>query len=120
MLISTILLGPDPQIYLVSLINALIKGVCLLLVGSLSDALGRRHFVVAGQAFGLVGSVIAATAKTVPTIVGANVLIGPSRFHASAVSTAITGDRSQQISRPWSGFHYPYRLPNSRPRSGVR
>ncbi|VUC21569.1 unnamed protein product [Clonostachys rosea] len=69
-------LGPDSSIYLASLINTLIKGVFLLLVGSISDVLGRRYFIIAGQALGLVGAIIAATAKNINTLIGANVFIG--------------------------------------------
>lgn len=58
--------------------NTLIKGVGLLLVGSLSDVLGRRYFMVVGQAFGFVGSCIAARATNISTLIGANVLIGIS------------------------------------------
>lgn len=61
-----------------SLTNTLIKGVGLLLVGSLSDILGRRYFMVAGQAIGFAGSVVAARANSIETIIGANVLIGMS------------------------------------------
>uniref|UniRef100_A0A8H7K351 Major facilitator superfamily (MFS) profile domain-containing protein n=1 Tax=Bionectria ochroleuca TaxID=29856 RepID=A0A8H7K351_BIOOC len=69
-------LGPDSSIYLASLINTLIKGVFLLLVGSISDVLGRRYFIIAGQALGLVGAIIAATSKNINTLIGANVFIG--------------------------------------------
>lgn len=69
-------IGPDPNIYLATLINTLIKGVGLLLVGSISDVLGRRYFIVGGQAFGLIGACVAATAKNVNTLIAANLFIG--------------------------------------------
>ncbi|KAF9870587.1 hypothetical protein CkaCkLH20_11893 [Colletotrichum karsti] len=69
-------IGPDSLIYLATLMNTLIKGVGLLLVGSLSDVLGRRYFMVAGQACGFIGSVIAARADDITTLIGANVLLG--------------------------------------------
>ncbi|CAI6290664.1 unnamed protein product [Periconia digitata] len=69
-------IGPDSNIYLISLVNTLIKGVGLLLVGRISDLVGRRYFIIAGQVLGLVGGIIAATAKSVPTVIGANAFIG--------------------------------------------
>uniref|UniRef100_A0A0B7K2X7 Major facilitator superfamily (MFS) profile domain-containing protein n=1 Tax=Bionectria ochroleuca TaxID=29856 RepID=A0A0B7K2X7_BIOOC len=74
--LTHVVLGPDSSIYLASLINTLIKGVFLLLVGSISDVLGRRYFTIAGQALGLVGAIIAATSKNINTLIGANVFIG--------------------------------------------
>jgi MFS family permease len=74
--LTHVVLGPDSSIYLASLINTLIKGVFLLLVGSISDVLGRRYFIIAGQALGLVGAIIAATSKNINTLIGANVFIG--------------------------------------------
>ena len=68
--------GPDPNVYLATLINTLIKGVGLLLVGSISDVLGRRYFIVGGQACGFIGACVCATAKNINTLIGANVLIG--------------------------------------------
>lgn len=50
-------------------------GVGLLLVGSLNNILGP-YFMVGGQAFCFVGSYIAAQATNIPTLLGANILIG--------------------------------------------
>jgi MFS family permease len=68
--------GPSSNIYLVSLVNTLIKGVCLLLVGSVSDAVGRRYFMIGGQTFSVIGAILAATSKNVNSLIGANVFIG--------------------------------------------
>ncbi|KIW04526.1 uncharacterized protein PV09_04280 [Verruconis gallopava] len=69
-------IGPSPNIYLVSLVNTLIKGVCLLLVGSVSDAVGRRYFMIGAQTFSVIGAVLSATSRNVNMLIGANVFIG--------------------------------------------
>ena len=69
-------IGPSPNIYLVTLVNTLIKGTCLLLIGSVSDAVGRRYFIIGGQTCGLIGAVICATSKNINTLIGASALTG--------------------------------------------
>ncbi|CAK7212639.1 hypothetical protein SBRCBS47491_001535 [Sporothrix bragantina] len=67
-------IGPSPNIYLASLTFTLVSGVLLLIIGSLSDIMGRRWFIIVAQMFGLVGSVVCATAKNVNTLVAGTVL----------------------------------------------
>lgn len=69
-------IGPDPNIFLVSLVNTLLQGVILLLAGNLSDIFGRRWFIIGGQICAVVGSCVAATAVNVSALVGANIFIG--------------------------------------------
>ncbi|OJJ43515.1 hypothetical protein ASPZODRAFT_154411 [Penicilliopsis zonata CBS 506.65] len=69
-------LGPDPNYTMVSTVFTLISGVALLLVGRLGDIFGRRYFLIAGQVCGLIGSIVCATAKNVPTVIGGSVLCG--------------------------------------------
>lgn len=69
-------IGPDSNVYLVSLINTLIKGVGLLLVGRISDLVGRRYFIIGGQCCGIIGGIIAATAKNVNQVIGSSVFTG--------------------------------------------
>lgn len=68
--------GPDPNVYLATLVNTLVKGVGLLLVGSISDVLGRRWFMIGGQVIGFIGACMAATANKIDIIIGANLFIG--------------------------------------------
>ena len=70
------MLGPDPNVYLASLINTLVKGVGLLLVGSISDVLGRRWFMIGGQILGFLGACVSATAADINTLIGASLFIG--------------------------------------------
>ncbi|ERT01322.1 hypothetical protein HMPREF1624_02566 [Sporothrix schenckii ATCC 58251] len=69
-------LGAGTSISLASLTLTLIKGVCLLLVGSISDVVGRRYFLLGGQLVNFVGAVVAARATNVRTLIGASALVG--------------------------------------------
>ncbi|RAL14138.1 trichothecene efflux pump [Aspergillus homomorphus CBS 101889] len=69
-------LGPDPNYSMISTVFTLISGVGLLLVGRLGDIFGRRYILIGGQLLGLIGAIVCATAKTVPTVIGGSVLCG--------------------------------------------
>ncbi|KAK0259058.1 hypothetical protein LTS09_006347 [Friedmanniomyces endolithicus] len=69
-------LGPSPNIAWVGLVYVLTEAVFFLLVGRLSDIFGRRWFFITGSLIGLVGTIIGATAQSVNTLIGAEVLIG--------------------------------------------
>ncbi|GKZ37917.1 hypothetical protein AbraIFM66950_009749 [Aspergillus brasiliensis] len=69
-------LGPDPSYSLISTVFTLISGVGLLLVGRLGDLFGRRYILIGGQLLGLIGAIVCATAKNVPTVIGGSVLCG--------------------------------------------
>ncbi|OJJ98637.1 hypothetical protein ASPACDRAFT_30966, partial [Aspergillus aculeatus ATCC 16872] len=68
--------GPDPNYSMISTVFTLISGVGLLLVGRLGDIFGRRYILIGGQLLGLVGAIVCATAKNVPTVIGGSVLCG--------------------------------------------
>jgi hypothetical protein len=44
-------IGPSPNIYLVTMCFTLVSGVLLLIVGRVSDVVGRRYFFIGSQAF---------------------------------------------------------------------
>lgn len=46
------------------------------LVGRLSDLFGRRWFIVLGSLLATVGCIVSSQAKTIPVLIGGNVLIG--------------------------------------------
>lgn len=46
------------------------------MVGRLGDLFGRRYILIGGQLLGLIGAIVCATAKTVPTVIGGSVLCG--------------------------------------------
>lgn len=62
-------IGPDDRYVWVSLVYNAVLAVFLSPVGRLSDIFGRRYFFVGGAVVAIVGSVICATAKDIPTLV---------------------------------------------------
>lgn len=68
-------IGPDANIALVSLLFVTLKGLFMLLVGSLSDILGRRYFLIGSQTIGTVGFIVAAKATSVNGLIGASCVI---------------------------------------------
>ena len=88
------------MIYVVTLTNTLIKGVLLLIVGSLSDVLGRRYFMVAGCCCGMVGAIIAATANKVTTLIGSSVFMGI----AGATQVIYPMLVAEIVPNKWRGF----------------
>lgn len=69
-------IGPSSNIYLISLMYTLFTGVLNLFFARLSDILGRRYFLVGGQTFGVIGSIICATGNNVNVLIGGSVLAG--------------------------------------------
>lgn len=69
-------IGPSPNIYLVSLMNTIFTGVLHLFFARLSDILGRRYFLIGGQMFTVIGSIICATGNSIDVLVGGSVLTG--------------------------------------------
>jgi MFS family permease len=74
--------------------------VSFVLVGRLSDLLGRRWFFVGGNAIGLIGTVVGATAKSIPTLIGANCLTGV----AAAVQLSFAVVISELVPNKWRGY----------------
>jgi MFS family permease len=74
--------------------------VSFVLVGRLSDLLGRRWFFVGGNAIGLIGTIVGATAQSVPTLIGANCLIGV----AAAVQLSFAVVISELVPNKWRGY----------------
>lgn len=46
------------------------------MVGRFGDIFGRRYFLIGGQLLGLIGSIVCATAKSIPTVIGGSALCG--------------------------------------------
>lgn len=67
-------IGPSPDIYLVTLCFTLVSGVLLLVVGRLSDIVGRRYVFIGAQSFAFFGSIVCAKANSVQTLIGGTVL----------------------------------------------
>lgn len=69
-------IGPNGNIAWVPLMFPVGLAVGQTLLGRLSDIFGRRWFFAGGQGFGLIGAIICATAKDVPTLIGGSVIVG--------------------------------------------
>lgn len=69
-------IGPSPNIYLVTLSWTLVAGILLLIVGRISDVVGRRYFFIGTQVFAVVGSIICAKANSINVLIGGTVLTG--------------------------------------------
>ncbi len=69
-------LGPSPNITWVALTYTLTSAVLLTIIGRVSDIFGRRWVFVGGAVFGLVGSIIAATARSVGGLIAGSTIIG--------------------------------------------
>ncbi|TKA64259.1 hypothetical protein B0A49_09578, partial [Cryomyces minteri] len=69
-------IGPDPNVVWVGLVYLLTQTVIFSIVGRLSDMFGRRWFFITGSVLGLIGSILGATARTIPQLIGAEVFIG--------------------------------------------
>lgn len=62
--------GWIPTIYILS------TAVGLLLFGRWSDIFGRRWFFISASLLGVIGSIVCATAHSIPTVIGGQVMIG--------------------------------------------
>lgn len=69
-------IGPNPNSVWIALGYTLPLAVGFTLVGRLSDLFGRRYFYILGSVLALVGSIVCATAKSIPAVIGGTVLIG--------------------------------------------
>ncbi|KAJ4990940.1 trichothecene efflux pump [Stagonosporopsis vannaccii] len=78
-------IGPDPNYIWLGLVNTLMQAVGFTLVGRLSDLFGRRWFVICGNFLGVLGAIISATAKDIPSLIGGNVFLGL----ATSVQTSV-------------------------------
>ena len=69
-------LGPDPRYIWISLVYTAVLAICLAPLGRLTDIFGRRYFFVGGGVIGVVGSIVCATATSIPMLIAGNVLLG--------------------------------------------
>ncbi|ERS98989.1 hypothetical protein HMPREF1624_04184 [Sporothrix schenckii ATCC 58251] len=69
-------LGHSPAYIWISHASTVVSCVGVLVMGRLSDILGRRHFLLGGQVFGVVGSAVCATASSIHVLVAGATLYG--------------------------------------------
>lgn len=63
------------------------NAISLLLTGRLSDKFGRRYFLLFAGGLAIIGGIVACTAKTMNTLIGANVSRIPKSlcFHLASL-----------------------------------
>ncbi|CAK7201513.1 hypothetical protein SEUCBS139899_004219 [Sporothrix eucalyptigena] len=77
-------LGYSPAYIWISDASVVVSCVGMLIVGRLSDILGRRNFLIGGQIFGVVGSAICAKATSI------NMLVAGATVYGVATTTQLT------------------------------
>lgn len=69
-------IGPDPNLTWVALSYLLTSSIGLIIVGRLTDIFGRRWFFIVGSAIATIGSVVCATAPSIPALIAGETLVG--------------------------------------------
>lgn len=69
-------IGPSANVALVSTVWSAAQPIALLLFGRLSDRFGRRNFALGSCALAIIGGIVAATAQSIETLIGAEVIMG--------------------------------------------
>lgn len=69
-------IGPDANVTWVALAYLLTTSIGLIIVGRITDIFGRRWFFIIGNAVGILGSIVCATAPNIPALIAGETLIG--------------------------------------------
>ncbi|KAH6881528.1 fungal trichothecene efflux pump [Alternaria rosae] len=69
-------IGPSANVALVSTVWTVSQPISLLLFGRLSDRFGRRNFALGSCVLAIIGGIVAATAQSIETLIGAEVIMG--------------------------------------------
>ena len=69
-------IGPSANVALVSTVWTVSQPISLLLFGRLSDRFGRRNFALGSCMLAIIGGIVAATAQSIETLIGAEVIMG--------------------------------------------
>ncbi|KAF4312184.1 trichothecene efflux pump [Botryosphaeria dothidea] len=69
-------IGPSENASLFAIVWSAAQPISILLFGSLSDRFGRRNWALAANLLGILGGIVACTAKTMNTLIGAMVMLG--------------------------------------------
>ncbi|KAH0842493.1 hypothetical protein FOPE_07240 [Fonsecaea pedrosoi] len=66
-------IGPSPNASLFSIIWTMCNAISILLVGRITDKFGKRYVSIVAGVWVIVGAAVAGTAKSMDTLIGANV-----------------------------------------------
>ena len=69
-------LSKDPNLTWVALSYLLTSSIGLIIVGRLTDIFGRRWFFIVGNAIATLGSIVCATAPSIPALIAGETLVG--------------------------------------------
>ncbi|KAI1106032.1 fungal trichothecene efflux pump [Jackrogersella minutella] len=69
-------IGPSANSSLFSIVWTVCDCISILLFGRLSDRFGRRWLAIGANLLGIIGGIVACTAKDMNVLIGANVLLG--------------------------------------------
>lgn len=69
-------IGPSLNVALFSTVWTISQPIALLLFGRLSDRFGRRNIALGSCVLAIVGGIVAATAQSIETLIGAEVIMG--------------------------------------------
>jgi MFS family permease len=69
-------IGPSANVALVGTVWTVSQPISLLLFGRLSDRFGRRNFALGSCMLAIIGGIVAATAQSIETLIGAEVIMG--------------------------------------------
>jgi MFS family permease len=92
--------GPSANVYLITFVSQLFTGVLHLFFARISDVVGRRYFLIAGQLFGVVGSIICARAQSVNTLIAGSAFVGVGGA-AGLLYPVIIHELIPNRHRPW-------------------
>ncbi|OIW22509.1 MFS general substrate transporter [Coniochaeta ligniaria NRRL 30616] len=60
----------------ISLVYSAACAVCIAPLGRITDIFGRRYWFIGSGVLSVIGSIVCATAKSIPVLIGGNVLLG--------------------------------------------
>ncbi|KIV98822.1 uncharacterized protein PV09_09435 [Verruconis gallopava] len=105
--------GPDSRYVWIGLVYTVASAVWFPIVGRLGDIFGRRYLMILGAAFGVIGSIICATANSILVLIGGNVFLGSASAFQLSFSYVLAELLPMKYRYLGSGFIYPWSIAGS-------